>query len=483
MGHEDLLPKSFNSKIVWKLTLNATIGSFLFGYNIGVFNSNQENIAATLGWGDNKDLYISTMAATLPLGGLVGSLYAGSLANKVGCRKALMITDFINICGSLFFLIPYTATFGIGRLVTGYSSGSFSTLCPLYIGEISPPEVMGTMGSLTALIIALGVLVAFILALPLPTGDYNSDVFNYWWMFMFVFQAFFALTQLFILWKVYRLDTPIRYLHKDIEEKALESLQQVYTEEEANKTLEKLKFSRNDRSTLSEMDSVETAGKDQNLKNDEDFTYSELICCVKPIRKKIRLGIAISFLQVAGGVDALFTYTAKIFRELGGGVFESRIYTAVFGLANLASVVVVIYIVEKLKRRTLLIFGNAGMGIAMAFLGIFASILSDAGPIPPLFFMFLYVFAFSNGIGTITYVYCGEILTSRAMSICMAINWFMIAFVIFTFPHMVALMTIGVSFWVFGVVCGIGILYFLIEFVETKGLDAEQIKAAFDKYK
>jgi len=65
----------------------------VFGYTLGEFNSPQPNIAATLGWGGDKDLYITIMSALMPLGAMFGALLGGPLGSKVGRRQAIIYTD------------------------------------------------------------------------------------------------------------------------------------------------------------------------------------------------------------------------------------------------------------------------------------------------------------------------------------------------------------------------------------------------------
>lgn len=56
---------------------NASLGCFLFGYNLGVLNACQENVSATLEWGDQKDLLIAIFSAIIPIGAFVSSFFAG----------------------------------------------------------------------------------------------------------------------------------------------------------------------------------------------------------------------------------------------------------------------------------------------------------------------------------------------------------------------------------------------------------------------
>ena len=49
----------------------------------------------------------------------------------------------MSILGCLVVSIPLTPTFGTGRFLAGYSSGLFTAICPLFISEIAPKEILG----------------------------------------------------------------------------------------------------------------------------------------------------------------------------------------------------------------------------------------------------------------------------------------------------------------------------------------------------
>lgn len=177
---DHLIPSNqFSMAKVTKITVNATIGSFIFGYNIGIFNSMQSNVSASLNWGDAKDLYVSIIATLMPLGALFGAIYGGPIATRIGRRRAIIFTDITVVIGSLVFLAPYTWSLAIGRVITGYAAGSFSVLCPVYVSESAPNKVRGKLGSLIQIMITLGIVCAFAIALPLPTEDYVNDPINY----------------------------------------------------------------------------------------------------------------------------------------------------------------------------------------------------------------------------------------------------------------------------------------------------------------
>ena len=90
-----------------------------------------------------------------------------------------MLTDSITIIGSCIIVMPYTASFAIGRFVTGFAAGSFSCLVTLYINEVAPVEVAGKIGGIVQFQVTFGIVVAYALALALPTGDYKTNPLNY----------------------------------------------------------------------------------------------------------------------------------------------------------------------------------------------------------------------------------------------------------------------------------------------------------------
>ncbi|CAG9315744.1 unnamed protein product [Blepharisma stoltei] len=222
---ENLLDgQEYELKKVIGISFTASIGSFLFGYNIGVFNSMQPNVSASLDWGGDEKLYISIISTLMPFGALFGAIYGGQAAEKLGRRKSMIFSDILVIIGSLIFIFPSTTTLGVGRFFTGFTSGMFSVICPVYISEFSPTKISGKIGSLVQIMINLGVLFAFAIALLLPTEDFDKNSFNWWWLFMLSLQGLFALLQLLLFFVWLRHETPYWLLKFNKNEEALKSL-------------------------------------------------------------------------------------------------------------------------------------------------------------------------------------------------------------------------------------------------------------------
>lgn len=155
--------------------LIAVIAEFLVGYNTSLMNAPEAVVFpghTTAEW----SLAVSAFA----VGGPGGAILGGILANKKGRRGALLIDAFIFLFGglmlcfapSIYWLIP-------ARFVIGIASGFASVLVPIYLGELAPPTLRGTLGTLTQFSMVIGILASDVLAYPLATPRYHTSPLSY----------------------------------------------------------------------------------------------------------------------------------------------------------------------------------------------------------------------------------------------------------------------------------------------------------------
>ena len=465
MSSENLVTP-YNSKKVWKMCLTASLGSFMLGYNIGVINSTLDVLATIFDWKDDKYILDAVMTGIMPLGAMFSAIFAGSVSSRIGRRKILMVSNLITLLGAVVTIIPFTITFGIGRLISGLSVGIYATIVPLYINETAPTEMSGKMGTLVQIQATSGISVGYASALILPTGNYKSDPLTYWWMVMFGFQICIALFQFLVFKCGQKLETPTWYLNKSSSESALESLKQVYTEESAWEKLQKMRSS-----------------KDSELNSSYECnpSYLDLLLCKQNTNRLMRLGYAVYFLQQFSGINAILTFSTSIFGHLGGGTFMSRVYTLVSGVVLMLPSLFVSSFVDQLGRRALLIAGCVGMSVCLLFTGFFAGPLEDWNILFPVLFILLYILFYGTSIGPICWLYSGEILTPRAMSICVAFSRLFFTTVVFTFPLLKELLGLSIVLWVYTGICFLALVYFSVDMIETKGLSKQEIQKLLRK--
>ena len=291
-------------------------------------------------------------------------------------------------------------------------------------------------------------------------------------MGIFAFQSLFALLQLFVFLTFYKHDTAKWLCEKSKFDMALQSLKDVYTEGKALEILNRLE----DTQKISTIE----LGSDDMLKINDDPTYSEIFRCKNNIGKMIRLGCFINFFQQFSGINAILSYSTTIFGKIGGGDFLARVFTLVVGIVNMVSTLAVFPVIGKVGRKKIILIGGVGMAVSLLIMGIFSSVITEVIAAPIIFIMIFIVF-FEGSIGPVCWIYCGEILPTRAMSICVFVNWFCTFIVVFSFPAIVDVIQISGAFFLYAGINLIGFFYFFCDMVETKGLDKAKIKQLLTK--
>ena len=202
----------------------------------------------------------------------------------------------------------------------------------------------------------------------------------------------------------------------------------------------------------------------------------------------ILIGIFLSVFQQFVGINVVLYYAGDIFRSMGAGNDTSLLQTIVVGVVNLLFTVLAIFTVDRFGRRPLMIIGALAMGISMAALG-FSFFLGSVGVIS-LIFMLTYTAAFAMSWGPVTWVLLSEIFPNSirgAMSIAVAAQWIANLAVSWTFPMMnessllTRLFNHGFSYWIYGMM-GFLAAWFVFRLVpETKGKSLEQIESIWKK--
>ena len=149
----------------------------------------------------------------------------------------------------------------------------------------------------------------------------------------------------------------------------------------------------------------------------------------------IIVGVLLSVFQQAVGINVVLYYAGNIFRNMGASTDSSLLQTIIVGVVNLAFTVVAIMTVDKFGRKPLMIIGSIGMAISMIALG-FTFYFQNVG-ILALIFMLTYTAAFAMSWGPVCWVLLAEIFPNSirgALSIAVAAQWIANWIVSLTFP-------------------------------------------------
>jgi len=198
----------------------------------------------------------------------------------------------------------------------------------------------------------------------------------------------------------------------------------------------------------------------------------------------IIIGILLSVFQQFVGINVVLYYAGDIFRSMGSGNDSSLLQTIIVGIVNLTFTVVAIFTVDRFGRKPLMIIGAVAMGISMLALGL--TFFADKMGILSLVFMLSYVAAFAMSWGPVTWVLLSEIFPNSikgAMSIAVAAQWMANLLISWTFPMLnessvlTRLFNHGFSYWIYGIM-GFLAAFFIMKLVpETKGKTLEEIES------
>lgn len=424
--------------------LVASLGAFSFGYHLGIVNPALDNLARDLGIALNTQLK-GLVVSTVLVGATVGSSYSGRIADSVGRRAALVGTAAPLVLGSILCGTAANVWFMlVGRLLAGWGIGAASNLVPMYIAEVSPKQLRGTLGSLNQLMICIGILVAVIAGMPLAS-DPNH------WHNMFLFAAVPGLLQGVFMTVVPESPGWLRRNGKVAEAAAAET-------------------------ALWGAPDV-SGGDDKDDKDEKKVSTAELFAPAN--RRAVTIGTGLFFLQQMSGVNAIVYFSSAMFVAAG---VESAVAASVAVCAtNVVATILSGQALDRLGRKPLLTGSFIGMGIsclvmsyAMANQGTWAL----AGPVAVIAVM-SYIASFGMGCGPIPGLLSSEIFNPRirgaGMSLCFTTHWVFNFVIGQAFLPVVEAVGGPAVFIGFAGVCALSVLFVKAQVVETKGKSLDVI--------
>ena len=443
----------------------AAIGGILFGYDTAVISGttdivrNQFSLSASgEGW------YVGCAL----IGSIIGVLCAGSLSDYIGRKITMLISAaFFSIsaigcavCGSFDALVAF-------RIIGGVGIGIVSIVSPIYISEVSPAKIRGTLVSLYQLAVTAGFLLAYLANWAIDAGiDPSAAADAGLWSRMFNAEAWRgmlgsetlpALLFLFIIFFIP--ESPKWLIIKGKSSEATAVLSRILgSEDEINAEVEATRSS---------------SGEDKG-------SWSDLL---KPgILVAVLAGCAIAILGQFMGVNAVLYYGPKIFSEAG---FDNPMFSTVLvGLVNFATTVLAVFIIDRVGRKQLIYWGVSGMIICLIAIGIYFATGGALGNGFMLAFFLAYVFCCAISISAIVFVLLSEMypnsIRGRAMSLAGFMLWVGTYLVGQLTPVLLEWSQAG-TFFIFAVMCVPYMLIMWKVIPETTGKTLEEIEEYWTK--
>lgn len=454
----DFRERSYRPIVVWAMCINATLSCFFYSYCISVVNMPALNIIHDLQLTDNAASYYSFFVSIHYIAAGIGALIAGPLADEIGRRAGLMVAAFIGVVGSLMFIFPTPETLVFGRIITGISAGIGSTIPPLYIKEVSPPDISGRTGMCYRIMAVLGALCGYLIGLPLPIDDYDSSM-NSWWIVMMVFPALPLLIQLFNFLVFFRYDTPTFSAFKRHSQNLTTILGYVYKPYNIIEVKERLT------SCFESVDTKPTSAKLVYQASFKDLLFD------RRYRKMMVIGMTLQLTSQWSGSNAIISFSTQIFENFAT-VFMSRIFTIIIGIFTLISSISALFIVDKVGRKTLLTNGPLVLGVILSVMAFVA--YYQVSEIIAILCISMFMGMYGISLGAVTWTYAGEVLSNKALSLANFFSYMNVFAVVYTF-HILASFGLHVVFMVYASVCFASFAFNGHYLFETKGLTKEEI--------
>lgn len=457
------MKSEINIRFLLFIVLVSALGGLMFGYDWVVIGGAKPFYELYFDISESPQLQGWAMSSAL-LGCIFGALMAGSLSERIGRKKPLIIS------GGLFAL----SLFGTGiadsfvvfilfRIIGGLAIGMATILSPVFIAEVSPGKWRGRLVSINQLNIVIGILLAqtlnYLIAEKVPENFTNLQILNSWngqmgWRWMFWVGIAFAL--LFFILAFFIPESPRWLIKMKRNREAIDILSKIggseYAENEAQQILEALN------------------------KKPEKFNYKKVFS--KGKLNILLLGIFIASVSQLCGINLIFNYADEIFRNAGFGLNNMLFNIVITGGINLIFTFVALGTIDSLGRRKLMLFGFGGLSFLYILLGGLYYFHLPGISILVVILFCIAIFAMTIGPGT--WVLLSEIFPNEMRTFYMSIATFMLwvsSFLMTLFFPAVnhALGTSGV-FWLFAGICIISFIVMFIKLPETMGKSLEEIE-------
>ncbi len=464
------------------IVLVAVLGGLLFGYDTAVISGAEKGLQAfflkaqdftyTDGW------HGFTCASAL-VGCIIGSGLSGCLASNWGRKRSLIFAGllfFVSALGSMdpeFLFFNYgepsfslLVVFNVYRVIGGVGVGLASAICPMYIAEVAPSNIRGTLVSWNQFAIIFGQLVVYFVnfiilgdhanpvieAMKVLNPDEASWTIATGWRYMFGSEAVPA--GLFAFLICFVPETPRYLVMVGQDAKALGVLQRINGAAQGKSILDDIK------NTVTE-------------KTERLCTYGVLV---------IFVGIMLSVFQQAVGINAVLYYAPRIFGDMG--MTNPMVNTVMMGVVNILFTLVAVFTVEKLGRKPLLIVGSIGM--ALGAFGVALTFGNEALSLVTMVSLMVYSACFMFSWGPICWVLIAEIfpntIRGKAVAIAVAFQWIFNWIVSSTFVPMFNMKTAvdpdfghWFTYGLYGGICVLAALFVWRLVPETKGKTLEDM--------
>lgn len=457
----------YNKNLVWIIAAIAATGGLLFGFDTGVISGAIPFLRTDFQLSDSQ---IENITAFGLIGAIIGALICGRLTDILGRRKVILASAFIFVTGALWSgIAPNVHQLLLSRLYLGIAIGVSSFATPLYIAEISPTKIRGTLVSMFQLLITVGILSAYVSDSILADNNNPES-----WRPMFYIGVIPAI--ILYVGMYFLPETPRWLMSKGREAEALKVLRMTEDPLLVEKSIENMQR--------------------EIQQDNSQMPWTEIF---KPwMRNALIIAIGIMFFQQFVGINTVIYYSPEIFLRAGFDGNQVAIWASVsIGIVNVLFTIFSLFLVDKIGRRKLFFIGTTGIFISLLLIGgcfALSDTLGELTQIVLIVSMLIYIAFFAISLGPLAWLIISEIFPLKVRGLGTSIgslaNWGFNTLVAWTFFKIIGgfnhilggeNIAIASTFWVFASISFLAILWGYFYLPETKGITLEKIEEHWRK--
>lgn len=462
-GHDKLhASHSITSTLAWATAISC-MSTIQFGFHLSVFNAPQQIISchqhapgplphySDTVW-DSFGLHqcvpiglsgIASINTFFTLGGLLSSTLAGShtLTSWVGRKHLQVCSALLYLLGSgLVMAANSLLMINVGRFMAGIAAGASMVIAPILISEITPFNHRGLMGSMLQFGVAIGILLAQLIAFP-----WNNDQ---QWRLLFAFGGALALLQFVLLFTIVELPKWL-IMHRGDVFNATEILHSLRLDKLATRHeithWQRLSCNTPDKSPSDVTPLLEESLQDgftplsttmsrRGSIDPSTISVQEYLSTRKYRKEWVAVALIMTAQQLCG-MNAITFYGVLVLSNIVPSGTNVLVLTSLLATTNVVFTFAVSPFIDHWGRKPLLLLSVAAMGVC--------SVLISTGLLQQWDYVtavgcFGFIIGFSIGLGQIPFLMVSELssheVIGKAQLFGTTLNWIANVAVAYLFP-------------------------------------------------
>ncbi len=422
------------------------MGGLMFGFDVGIISGAIPFIQPYFGW---DELQLGWGVSSILIGAIIGAFGTGTLTERYGRKRLLLSVALFFALSCAGMALAKTATLFISfRVLGGLAIGAVSVLSPMYVAEVSPSRIRGTLITIYQMAITLGILTSYLVNFGLHEIDNN-------WRWMFATGLIPSI--IFFTGLIFIPESPRWLVKAGFKDKALAVLERIGGKEFADSAIAEI---------------------EESLKGTVRGSHIGLLFS-PGYRKVMFLGLLLSVFVQVTGINTVVDYAPKILMTAGLEIRNALLQTSLIGLVNFTFTFFAVWLIDKLGRKTFYLIGSSGMAVTLLLLA--AAFHFTLNPVFTTICIMAFIAFFASCIGPAYWTLIAEMFPNRirgqAVAIASFTQWVFNFLVVLFFPSVLKALGGSVTFLFLAVMSCIQLLIAWFYIKETKGKSLEEIES------